>query len=41
MSKISDGQFREPCKLLNGVIPALVAMFNIAARYRHFRDGQV
>ena len=31
----------QPCKLLNGVIPALVAMSNIAVRYHCFCDGHV
>ena len=29
----------QPCKLLNSVIPAKVAMSNIAVRYHRFRDG--
>ena len=31
----------QPCKLLNGAIPAQVAMCNIAVRYHRYRDGHI
>ena len=41
-AKFSGGQFiTQPYKQLNGVIPALVAMSNIAVRCHCFCGGQV
>ena len=37
---VNSSAFKK-CKLLNGVIPALIAMSNIAVRYHCFCDGQV